>query len=467
MYLEWQQTIAEKAKQDPTLRFTSLAHRLNLETLNAAFKRLNRRAAPGPDGLTVTDYEQHLDANLRDLWQRLRTQRYRASPARRKMIPKPNGKMRPLGIANVEDRIVQTAVAMALEPIYEQDFLDFSYGFRPKRSTKGALEELRVTIDRHPIRVVVEADIKGFFDNLDHAWLREFLGHRVADGGLMRVIGKVLKSGVVDEDGKVHRGKKGAPQGGPLSPLLANIYLHYVLDLWFDRRFRKACIGEAHMVRYADDFVSCFEHREDAERFKRELGERLSAFALELEPTKTRLIAFGTDIEPGGPGPGSGGHTFDFLGFTHYLRKRKRGSRRVTARKPSKKARRAFLADIKAWLWRHMHRPPWFIRDKLGAKLRGFVQYFKLRYCTPSLVRIRQRVFWLWLRTLQRRSQKARRLTWTKVKRKPWFALPAVRGIGKKRRKPRNNRARQALKVVRPVSPAQLDLFYLPTPKPN
>lgn len=456
MFLDWQSAIAEMARSDPKLRFTTLAHRLTPATLRSAYRHLRPKAAPGPDGVTVPEYGEGLDRRLGDLWQQLRKQRYRASPARRVLIPKPNGKMRPLGIANVEDRVVQTAIAMVLTPIYEQDFLDFSYGFRPGRSTKDALEALRRTIDRRPIRVVFEADIKGFFDNLDHGWLRKFLAHRVADRGIHRLIGKVLKSGVVEE-GKVTRSRKGAPQGGPLSPLLANVYLHYVLDLWFDRRFRHSCRGEAYMVRYADDFVVCFEYHEDAERLQKELGERLAAFALELEPDKTRLIEFGTDLEKKGPGPESGGHTFDFLGFTHYMRRYpKRGLR--TARKPSMKSRKRFILEVKLWLRKHMHRNPWLHHRVLTVRLRGFFNYFRLRHCRPTLRKVRWQIERHWFRTLLRRSQKAKRqLTWVKVKRKPWFQLPEVS------EKPKNRNAKspvpkQAERVIA-AAPGQLSLF--------
>lgn len=467
MFPHWQDTIAKMASDDPKLRFTTLAHRLTPDTLKKAYKRLNRHAAPGPDGVTVPQYGENLDERVVDLWQRLRTGRYRAAPARQRMIPKPNGKLRPLGIANVEDRVVQTAITMLLEPIYEQDFLDESYGFRPGRSAKDALESLRKTIDRRPIRVVFEADIKGFFDNLDHGWLRKFLAHRVADGGIHRLIGKVLKSGVVTEDGRIIRSKRGAPQGGPLSPLLANIYLHYVLDLWFMKRFRRSCRGEAYMARYADDFVMCFEHPEDAERFGPALEARLADFGLELEPDKTRQIEFGTKTESGKPGPESGGSTFEFLGFTHYMRRRGRGNR--TARKPSAKSRRRFLASTKDWLWRHMHRSVWFHQKVLSAKLRGFVQYFKLRYCGPSLENVRKLLFRLWARALRRRSQKGRRLWWYVLWRKPWFELPRLSTVRQTRAdgKPRKKRPKVevARKMPRPPK-AQLSLFAM-TLKPS
>lgn len=450
LYLEWQDTIATMARADAELRFTTLAYHLTPETLTRAYRRLNRNAAPGPDGVEVRDYGRGLVDRVEDLWDRMVHGTYKASPARRVLIPKPNGKMRPLGIANVEDRVVQTAISMALEPIYEQDFLDFSYGFRRGRSAKDALEDLRETIDQGWVRVVFEADIKGFFDNLDHGWLRKFLGHRVADGGLMRLIGKVLKSGVV-EDGAVIREKKGAPQGGPLSPLLANVYLHYVLDLWFERRFRRLCRGRAHMVRYADDFVVCFARQEDAELLRQQLGARLNAFELELEPDKTRLIEFGTHLKLTGRGAKSGGHTFDFLGFTHYLRRRPKRRRLRVARLPARKSRQRFLAGIKEWLWKEMHSTPWLHQRVLSAKLKGFYNYFSLRYCRPYLRSIEAQVERLWLRTLRRRSQRGGRLTWAAVKRKPWFKLPKVR-MRTRRKKRRKEEARR-------LAAAQLSLF--------
>ena len=448
MLKTWNETIAEMARTEPKIRFTTLAHRLNPHTLTRAFKRLNRNTAPGPDGIRVEEYGQGLEARIDTLWKRLKTQRYRASPAKRVYIPKPDGRRRPLAIPNVEDRIVQKAVAMVLEPIYEQDFLDLSYGFRPDRSAKDAVEVVRKTIDKRPIRVVVDADIKGFFDNLDHKWLRAFLGHRIADRGLLRVIGKFLNAGVV-EDGHVQRGKKGCPQGGPLSPLLANIYLHYVLDLWFEKRLSPHLKGESYLIRYADDFIMCFEHPEDADEALSALQERLSDFGLELETAKSRMVQFGTEQGPPGPGPGS--QTFDFLGFTFYVRKRgERGYR--TATKVSQKSRHRFLREARDWLKKHLHRSVWFHQEQLRGKLRGFVQYFGVRYSLSTLRHIRRQLHWLWRRALIRRSQKAY-LSWTTLKRKPWFKLPEVRLRESQRR------SAPAAKEVRPSAIPQLQLF--------
>ncbi len=437
---EWQHTIIELVRSDPNLRITTLAHRLTPDFLKRAYKRLRCQAAPGPDGVTVEEYGASLEANITRLHASLRDASYRASPARRVHIPKPNGALRPLGIPNVEDRLVQTAILMLLEPIYEQDFLNFSYGFRPGRSAREALEALRVTIDRRAVKVVFEADIRGFFDHLDHEWLRKFLRHRIADRRVHRLIGKVLKSGVVEE-GKVTRSKKGTPQGGPLSPLLANIYLHYVLDLWFDRRFSRSCRGVAEMVRYADDFVVCFEHLDEAQRFATEVAERFGAFGLELVPEKTRLIEFGKDSEPKGPGPKSGPTTFDFLGCTHYMRRRgKRGLR--TARKPSKRSRTRFLAEVKRWLNARIHWPVRVHQHMLSRKLQGYFNYFGLRHCLAALRHVRWHTQRLWIQALRRRSQKASRtLSWENVRSKPWFSLPKPRLRRKK--KPRKRLTKQ------------------------
>jgi len=284
--------IANKAKEDTKVRFTSLAHLLTPEFLKESFRKLNPRAAPGIDGVTMEVFGANLDVEVDRLWLELRTGRYRASPVRRVYIPKANGKLRPLGIPTVRDRTVQRAVAAILNAVYEPYFRDVSYGFRPGRSTHDALGSLRRTINRSPIRWVVDADIEAYFDTVSHRWLMDFLRHRIADRTLLRLVAKWLKVGIL-EGGIVVRSDDGTPQGGPLSPLLANIYLHYVLDLWFEHRVRPATVGVCALVRYADDFVVCFEHRVEAERFRQELAERFARFGLRLSAEKTKQIEFG------------------------------------------------------------------------------------------------------------------------------------------------------------------------------
>jgi RNA-directed DNA polymerase len=259
------------------MRFTSLAHLLTEEYLRESFAKLNKYAAPGVDGVTMKQYRESLDANIGQLHERLRTGRYRASPVRRVYIPKPNGKQRPLGIPTVEDRTVQRAVAGIIEAIYEPYFCDCSYGFRPGRSCHDALERLRKVVDRRRVGWVVEADIKAYFDAVNHAWLRKFLADRIADSTVLRLVGKWLRSGIM-ENGVVSKSEEGTPQGGPISPLLANIYLHYVLDLWFEKRVRPQVRGRCELIRYADDFVVCFEHHEEALQFMAQLRERFEQF---------------------------------------------------------------------------------------------------------------------------------------------------------------------------------------------
>jgi RNA-directed DNA polymerase len=344
----------------------------------------------------------------------------------------------------VEDRLVQMALSMVLEPIYEEDFVSTSFGFRPGRSAHDALEHLRKTIDQKRIEVIFEADISGFFDNLQHEWLRKFVAHRVADGRIQELINLTLSAGVVEE-GKITRAEKGSPQGSPLSPMLANLYLHFVLDLWFEKWFQPGCRGVAEIVRYADDFVVCFERPEEAERFRREVVVRFAKFGLELVDEKTRLVKFGRKQADEKPGPEDEPRTFDFLGFTHYMRQRgKRG--KTTARKPSKKRRRRFLSETKAWLRKNMHSKPRFQQRKLGEKLRGFFQYFGLRYCKPALQSIRKQVERLWKRILERRSQRAKK-SWERWKLKPCFRLPApkLRRNKRPRRPTQGNRIKMCL----------------------
>lgn len=422
------QRIAIKAEQDKRVRFTSLAHLLSPEFLTASFRKLNKHGAPGSDGVTMEAFGSDLDTEIDRLWQELRAGRYRASPVRRVYIPKANGKLRPLGVPTVRDRTTQRAVAEILGAVYEPYFKDFSHGFRPGRSTHDALESLRVTIDRAPIRWIVEADIASYFDTVNHDWLMKFLRHRIADRTLLRLVAKWLKAGVM-EAGVVCRNDEGTPQGGPLSPLLANIYLHYVLDLWFDHRFKPTTAGTCALVRYADDFVVCFEHRHEAERFRQELDARFAAFGLRLSEEKTRLIEFGKGSERNGEtGPSLVPRSFDFLGFTHYMRRRgKRDGVYRVARKPSRKSRNKFLDGVKTWLGRNRHLPIGQQASALQRKLKGFYVYFGLRYCLPSLRHIRWHVGRLWIMELRKRSQR-HRLWWSNVLKCPWFhSLPEPR----------------------------------------
>ncbi|MCF8482510.1 MAG: group II intron reverse transcriptase/maturase [Rhodospirillum sp.] len=420
------QRIAFKAKQDKRVRFTSLAHLLTPDFLKASFQKLNRHGAPGPDGVTMETFRETLDVEIDDVWRELRAGQYRASPIRRVYIPKANGKVRPLGVPTVRDRTVQRAVGEILSTVYEPYFKDFSYGFRPGRSTHDALESLRVTIDRAPVRWVVEADIASYFDTVNHHWLMKFLQHRIADRTLLRLVAKWIKAGVM-EGGVVRRSEEGTPQGGPLSPLLANIYLHYVLDLWFDHRFRPTTVGACALVRYADDFVVCFEHKHEAERFREDLEARFAEFGLRLSAEKTRLIEFGTEsTQNGQTGPSETPRSFDFLGFTHYMRRKgkREGCHRV-ARKPSRKSRNKFLDGVADWLGRNRHLSVWFQAKVLQRKLRGYFAYFGLRYCLPALRHIKWPVERLWIMELRKRSQR-HHLWWRSVLRQPWFhSLPA------------------------------------------
>jgi RNA-directed DNA polymerase len=418
------QRIAELARKDQQIRFTSLAHLLTEEYLKESFGKLNRQASKGGDGVTMSTYRSELDARVRDLHERLRTGRYKASPVRRVYIPKPNGKQRPLGIPTVEDRIVQRATADIIATIYEPYFCEFSYGFRPQRSCHDALEALRQIVNRKPVRFVVEADIKSYFDTVNHAWLLKFLAHRIADPAILRLVSKWLRAGIM-EKGVVCKSEEGTPQGGPISPLLANIYLHYVLDLWFIKRFRPKMQGACELVRYADDFVVCFETLREARQFLQDLRERFGQFHLELSEEKTQIIEFGRNSgQNGQTGPTETPRTFDFLGFTHFMRCRRRRYYRV-ARKPSSKSRNKFLNKVKGFLGKYRDRNVWWHAFRLKRMLQGYYNYFGLRHCQKALQHVRWHVERIWICELRKRSQK-HRLYWSRMHRYAWFTmLPA------------------------------------------
>ena len=342
--------IAEIAKRRPNERFTSLAHLLDEEMLRKCHKEINGNKATGIDRVTKGEYEQELDSNIKDLVAKLKRRAYRPQPARRVNIPKPGtDKTRPLGILAYEDKIVQRGMAKVLNAIYEQYFLDFSYGFRPNRSCHDALKRLNIIIECRKTNYIVDADIKGFFDNVDHEWMMKFISHRIADPRFQQLIRKTLKAGYMEEN-IIHETEGGTTQGGLISPILANLYLHYVLDLWFDKVVKPRCRGEAYMVRYADDFVCCFQHEYDANRFYNALQNRLEKFNLSIAVEKTKIINFGRFAEEKCAKQGKKKpDTFDFLGFTHYCSKSRQGKFRVK-RRTSRKKYKAALLNMKEWI---------------------------------------------------------------------------------------------------------------------
>jgi RNA-directed DNA polymerase len=399
--------VRQAACRDKQVKFTSLWHHVyDARRLNEAYHAIRRDAAAGVDGQTWQAYGRELGANLKGLSDRLAQNRYRAKPVKRGYIPKADGRQRPIGVPVLEDKIVQRATVAVLNAVYETDFLGFSYGFRPGRSAHMALDALAVGIQMRKVNYVLDADIRGFFDTLDHEWLMKFVEHRIADPRVLRHIRKWLNAGVM-EDGRCVRQEEGTPQGGSISPLLANIYLHYVLDLWADRWRRTRAHGDAIIVRYADDFVVGFQHQSDARRFLEELRERFRQFNLELHADKTRVIEFGRDAaerakrRDQGPPP-----TFNFLGFTHACDKTRRG-KFVVRRRTMTARMRAKLRAIKQELRKRLHEPVKRVGQWLKAVLSGHYRYFGVPRNIEALNRFRVMVYRLWRRTLNRRSQKA------------------------------------------------------------
>jgi len=367
--------IAGKARSDPSCQFTSLFHLMTVETLRGCFKRLRNDAAAGIDRVTKEEYGHNLEANLTQLVDRLHRMAYIPQAVKRIYIPKAGSKKkRPIGIPVLEDKLVQSGLVKIMEAIYEQDFIDDSYGFRPKRSCHDALRALGQTVEYGTTHYIVEADIRGFFDNVDQDQLMLFLGHRIADKRMLRYIKRFLKAGI-SEDG-AHRGsERGTPQGGCISPLLANIYLHYTLDLWFDRRFRPSCNG-ARLIRYADDFVVCFRQEDDANRFRIEMEKRLNGFGLELALEKTKVLEFGPLARIHAEHKGEKAETFDFLGFTHYCSRTRNGRRFRMKRKTISKRFAAKAKAVKEWLKSNRTLPTAELMKKLAAKLNGHYAYY-------------------------------------------------------------------------------------------
>ena len=400
--------VRQRARQDRKARFTTLFHHITADRLRDAYLKLQKRAAPGVDGVTWEQYGENLEGNLLDLHARLHRGAYRARPSRRVYIPKTGGRQRPLGIASLEDKLVQRAVVEVLNAIYEVDFLGFSYGFRPQRGPHNALDALAVGILRKKVSWVLDADIRGFFDAIDHGWLEKFVEHRIADRRILRLIQKWLSAGVMEE-GQWTASKEGSPQGATVSPLLANLYLHHVLDLWVQQWRKRHARGDVVVVRYADDCVVGFEHKPDAERFLDALRERLRCFAWELHPDKTRLIAFGKSANAKREVQHSKGavETFSFLGFTHICAKTRSG-RFLLARPTVKSRMRAKLHEVKAKAQRRRHLPIPEQGRWLGQVIRGYFAYYAVPANIKAMGSFRTQIIRTWQRALRRRSQRDR-----------------------------------------------------------
>ena len=401
--------VRQAARKDRKTQFTALMHHIyNPETLRAAYFGLKKEAAPGVDGETWRHYGEALEENLQDLSDRLKRGAYRAKPVRRVYIPKADGRQRPLGVTALEDKLVQRATVEVLNTIYETDFLGFSYGFRSGRSQHNALDALYAGLLTKKVNWLLDIDIRDFFGAIDHGWLVKFIEHRIADQRVVRLIQKWLKAGVL-EDGKRMRVEEGAPQGGSASPLLANIYLHYVFDLWVQAWRKKQASGDVIVVRFADDIVLGFQNKSDADRFLAELTERFRKFRLELHPEKTRLLEFGPFAAENRKRRGQGKpETFSFLGFTHICAKKRSNGYFTVLRQTIRKRLQAKLSAVKAELKRRMHDPIPQQGQWLRSVVGGHIRYYGVPSNTPALYLFRFQVGWLWHRALSRRSQNGR-----------------------------------------------------------
>jgi RNA-directed DNA polymerase len=417
--------VRQVAQQDKGARFTALLHHVTVDRLRWAYREISPKAAAGVDGVTWEVYGQDLEENLLDLHARIHSGAYRVKRSRRVYIPKADGRLRPLGIASLEDKIVQRAVVEVLNAIYEVDFLGFSYGFRSGRGPHHALDALAAGIERKRVNWVLDADVRDFFSKLDHSWLRRFLEHRIADKRVLRLIQKWLSAGVI-EDGQWSDTVEGAPQGASASPLLANVYLHYVFDLWAQWWRNRFAEGDVVIVRFADDFTVGFQYEEDAQRFLADLRERFAKFGLELHPDKTRLIEFGRHAARrrkarGLPKP----ETFDFLGFTHFCGISRRGRfwlRRITIGKRM----RAKLKEVKDELKRRRHQPIPVQGKWLQSVIQGHLAYYAVPGNTDAVAAFRTQVSRLWFKALRRRSQR-NRLNWQRMDRLTTKWLPPAR----------------------------------------
>jgi RNA-directed DNA polymerase len=416
--------IAKRAKLDRKARFTSLAHLLTPEFLKETWGKMNRRASGGVDGVSAEQFEGELGMQVEAICAQLKAGSYRAPPVRRVEIPKGPGKVgtRPLGIPTVADRLLQRAVARILEAVFEADFLDCSHGFRPGRNPHHALQALREQIVLKKVMQVFEADIRSYFTRINRQWLRKMVAHRIADPVILSLIGKWLNAGAM-KDGVIIHTEEGTPQGGPISPVLSNVYLHFLLDLWFEKKIKPECRGEAYLVRFADDFVATFQYREDVDRFQTKVRERFAEFGLELAEEKTRGILFGRFAALTRQRYGQGRpETFEFLGFKHVCGVDRSG-RFALFRIPSVKSCRKFLIRTREWIFEHRHWRRWEQQQHLTRMLRGFYQYFALHHCERKLSWVRQQVQRQWISALNRRGQR-RKTNWTRLRACPWFELP-------------------------------------------
>jgi group II intron reverse transcriptase/maturase len=390
---------AQKNRHEP---LTALNHHMDLNWMAVAYRGVRKNATPGIDGQTVAEYGENLVENLRDLQERAKSGSYRAPAVLRAYVPKNEKEDRPIGIPTTEDKILQRAVAMILEPIYEQEFLPFSFGFRRGRSQHDALEYLRQQCFDQKVQWVLEVDLAKFFDTVDHRQMREILSRRVRDGVIDRLIAKWLKAGVM-EDGNVSYPDEGTPQGGVISPLLSNIYLHEVLDKWFVESVQPACVGRTFMVRFADDFIMGFERLEDVQKVQKVIAKRFARFGLKINTEKTRLVRFGRP-PLGGGGSGNKPGTFDFLGFTHYWGKSRKGHNVVKTKTAAGRLRRA-LGKIREWGWKHRHLPLKEQQREINEKLRGHDSYYGVTGNDRMLSRLRWEVAKLWRKWLVRRNR--------------------------------------------------------------
>jgi RNA-directed DNA polymerase len=397
--------LSERARRDPQCQFISLAHLLDERFLARCYYRLGKDRASGMDGVTWEEYGKHLEENLRDLVARMKAKRYRPQPAKRVYIPKDEHSQRPLGLPALEDKIVQAGIATILEAIYEADFLDCSYGFRPGRGCHQAINAVDKTIMTKPVSHVIDADIKAFFDSVSHEWLLKFLRVRIKDSSLLLLIERFLKAGYV-EAGQIVATEQGTPQGGNLSPMLSNVFLHYVLDLWFEKRLKRQVRGMCFLVRYADDFVCMVQYQDDAQYIVQALSERFAQFDLVLHPEKTRIISFGRYERQNAQQQQRRANTFDFLGFTHYCDRSRKG-KFIVGRQTSRKKFRKKCQELNDWLQRMRNArsvKEWW--PLLKAKLTGHYQYYGISGNMRLISRFYHLTVRLALKWLNRRSQR-------------------------------------------------------------